>query len=423
MEEAIRAERVIVLEQGRIALDGTPPQVFSDDARLAALHLSPPPAGQLAARLRRRLPALPPGLLTPDALSGALAPWICEAHGTEWRSGPAMAGATAAEAASLPGSCPSPDAPELHGRLQEGLRTDTGAERPLIEVRGLQHTYMLGTPLAHVALRGVDFALWPGELVGLIGATGSGKSTLLQHLNGLIRPQTGTVRVDAHNLGDSAVDMQAVRRKVGLVFQRPEDQLFERYVGDDVAYGPRLAGLDGLELRKRVRWAMDAVGLEFEATKDRLTFTLSGGERRKAALAGVLALRPQVLALDEPTSGLDPAARSELLKHLHNLRRGGQTLVVATHNMDDLAALSDRVYVLAEGKVVLHGPTRRVFAQGQRLLELGLGVPSPVQIAGALRDAGLPVPADPMTLPELDEALGQLLGTGVPAEISDEVPA
>lgn len=279
------------------------------------------------------------------------------------------------------------------------------AHQPLIQVQDLRHTYLAGTPLAHEALRGVDFAVWPGEVVGVIGATGSGKSTLLQHLNGLLRPQAGRVRVDGHDLNDPKVDLRAVRQTVGLVFQRPEDQLFERYVGDDVAYGPRLAGLPRSELRQRVRWAMKMVGLDFERDKDRLTFTLSGGERRKAALAGVLALRPKVLALDEPTAGLDPAARAELLARLEELRQQGQTLIIATHNMDDVANLADRVYVLDNGRVALQGPTRQVFAQAERLRSLGLGVPAAVEIVTALRAAGFPLPADVLTLDEAEAAV------------------
>ena len=373
MAEAIRAKRVVVLNRGRIALDGSPQAIFSDPERLARLHLSLPPAAALAAKLRTLIPALPQGLLTPQALAQAIVPLISSTR-------------------------PLPSIPAQP-------RERPPADRPLIEVQGLQHTYMAGTPLAHRALSGVDFALYPGEVVGLIGATGSGKSTLLQHLNGLLRPQIGNVRVAAHELGDSAVDLQAVRQAVGLVFQRAEDQLFERYVGDDVAYGPRLAGMSGEQLRERVRWAMEMVGLDFEGHKDRLTFALSGGERRKAALAGMVAMRPQVLALDEPTAGLDPAARDDVLSLLDGLRHDGHALVIATHNMDDLAALADRIYVLAEGTVVMQGPVREVLTQATRLREVGLDAPAAVEIAGALRSAGLPIPAHPLTLVELQASI------------------
>jgi energy-coupling factor transporter ATPase len=279
----------------------------------------------------------------------------------------------------------------------------------LIEVWGLYHTYLAGTPLAQESLRDVDFEVADGEVVGLIGATGSGKSTLLQHLNGLLQPQAGRVRVAGQDLSDPATNLRQVRRTVGLVFQRPEDQLFEQYVGDDVAFGPRLAGLTGPELRERVRWAMELVGLDFEQYKDRLTFTLSGGERHKVGLAGVLALRPQVLLLDEPTSGLDPASRADLLARLADLRAEGLTLVIATHNMDDVAAMAERVYVLEEGHVALQGPTRWVLTQPGRLRALGLDVPAAVSVMAALRDRGLPVPLDVLTLDEAEVAIAAAL--------------
>ena len=308
-----------------------------------------------------------------------------------------------------------------------------------IKVQGLCHTYMAGTPLAQQSLRGVDMEVHLGEVVAVIGATGSGKSTLLQHLNGLWRPQEGQVWVTGRDLNDPTTDLRQVRRTVGLVFQRPEDQLFEQYVGDDVAYGPRMAGLTGVELRDRVRWAMELVGLDFQRYKNRLIATLSGGERRKAGLAGVLAMRSQVLLLDEPTTGLDPAARSDLLARLNRLKRSetarsqccaqdvraqdvrsaldraepdpprprawGMTLVIATHNMGDVAVMADRVYVLEEGRVALHGPTRQVFAQVERLRSLGLDVPPVTSVMAALRGRGLPVPLDVLTLNEAEAAI------------------
>ena len=275
----------------------------------------------------------------------------------------------------------------------------------MIRVRGLCHTYLAGTPLAQPSLRGVDMAVEQGQVVALVGATGSGKSTLLQHLNGLLRPQTGQVWVAGHDLNDPATDLRQVRRTVGLVFQRPEDQLFEQYVGDDVAYGPRLAGWRGPALRERVRWAMEMVGLDLEQYKDRPIFTLSGGERRKVGLAGVLALRPQVLLLDEPTAGLDPIARVDLLARLAELHAQGMTLVMATHNMDDVATMADYMYVLAQGRVALAGTPRQVYAQVDPLRSLGLDVPSVTAVMSALRARGLPVPLDVLTLDEAEAAI------------------
>jgi energy-coupling factor transport system ATP-binding protein len=269
---------------------------------------------------------------------------------------------------------------------------------PIIRVQGLDHVYGLGTPFEHRALSGIHLELERGCSLGVIGATGAGKSTLLQHLNGLLRPQTGAVHILDMDLGDPDVDLRLVRRRVGLAFQRPESQLFEQYVGDDVAYGPRAAGLQGDALRERVRWAMSLVGLDFVAFKDRLTWSLSGGEKRKAALAGVLALRPSILVLDEPTAGLDPASRAELLRRLLALRGHGIDLVVASHNMDDIATLADEVLVLDRGRVALQGPVGEVFSHSDRLSELGLDIPPALWLVRELADAGVRLPGEPLTL-------------------------
>jgi len=227
----------------------------------------------------------------------------------------------------------------------------------------------------------------------------------LQQVAGLLRPQEGEVLVAGRDVGDASAD-RFIREQVGILFQRPEEQLFETYVGDDVAFGPRQLKLDRQTVRERVRWAMETVGLPFLEYKDRFTTSLSGGERRKAALAGVLALRPRLLLLDEPTAGLDPRTRREVLATLRCLsREEGMTLIVATHNMEDVAALAGRAYVLEKGGVVLQGPTRRVFSQVARLRALGLDVPATVSLMTHLRNRGLPVPVDALTLDEAEAAL------------------
>ncbi len=280
----------------------------------------------------------------------------------------------------------------------------------MITIEDLWHTYMPGTPFEQVALRGVSLEVRAGEAVGIIGQTGSGKSTLIQYLNGLLRPTRGRVRVGEHDLGRRDADVQAVRRMVGVVFQDPEDQVFEPLVGDDVAYGPRQLGLPRDEIRERVRWAMEAVGLPFEAFKDRYTFTLSGGELRKTALAGVLALRPRVLVLDEPTSGLDPGARAELRARIRDLRgREGITLVLVSHDMDEIARQSDRIYVLHAGVVVAAGPPREVFRESARLAAVGLAPPEATRVCQQLRARGLPVPSDVLTVEEAGDVLAALL--------------
>lgn len=372
MEEAAQADRVVVLAEGRIAMEGTPRQVFARADELRGLGLGVPPVADLSMRLGL------PTCLSAEELVNALA--------TKGPRIPLSAGYSEVQA--------SP------GRFAENDVSQT-----VIEVEGLTHTYMRDTPLESRALEGVDLQVHRGRILGLIGPTGSGKSTLLQHLNGLLRPQAGRVAVDGHDLADPATDLRAIRRTVGLVFQQPEDQLFERYVGDDVAFGPRQMGLKKNQVRDRVRWAMESVGLGFEAFKDRLTATLSGGERRRAALAGVLALSPQVLVTDEPTAGLDPRARAQVLNIFRQLYDEGVTIVVASHHMDDIAALCDGVVALDGGRVFAAGTMREVFSQSDMLGAHGLSAPPLATIAQKLRLAGWPVPPGSLSAEEIIVAL------------------
>jgi energy-coupling factor transporter ATPase len=276
----------------------------------------------------------------------------------------------------------------------------TARAAPLIEVRELGHSYLRGTPLEVQSLCGVDLEVGVGETVGIVGPTGSGKSTLLQHLNGLLRPQQGQVRVDGFSLSDPTVNIRAIRQRVGLLFQSPEDQLFERYAGDDVAFGPRNLGLSADEVRERVQRAMETVGLPF-AYKDRLITELSQGQRRRLAMAGVLALEPQVLVLDEPTAGLDPLGRRDLLRTLSRWRaQRKRAVVLATHNMEDIAELSTRVYVLVGGQIVLQGSPRDVFSRSDVLIRYGLAVPAATEAMLLLRQRGYPVSANVLTSEE-----------------------
>ncbi|MFS8514859.1 MAG: energy-coupling factor transporter ATPase, partial [Planifilum fulgidum] len=244
----------------------------------------------------------------------------------------------------------------------------------IIEVKDLSYTYMEKTPLEHQALSGVDLTVEKGECVAIIGHTGSGKSTLIQHFNGLLRPRRGKVVVDGRDLSDPKLDLKDLRRKVGLVFQNPEDQLFEKLVGDDIAFGPLKMGLPLKKVRDRVRWAMEMAGLSFEAMKDRPTYALSGGQKRKVALAGVLALRPKVLVLDEPTAGLDPRSRKELLGRIEGFnRREKMTVIFVSHNMEEVACLADRIFVMAAGQIVAQGTPREIFGSREVLLQHRIG--------------------------------------------------
>lgn len=286
-------------------------------------------------------------------------------------------------------------------------------EHPFIQINDLHHTYLRGTPLEVTALRGVSMIIHRGESVGIIGRTGSGKSTLVQHFNGLLRPaQPGQVIVDGQDMSDPRLDVRSIRRKVGLVFQHPEQQLFERLVGDDIAFGPKQLGMEPAARRERVKWAMEMVGLDFELFKDRFTFSLSGGEMRKVALAGVLALQPEVLVLDESTSGIDPRGRRELQERLLVLHREyGVTLVFVSSNMEDVAELVERVYVMYDGRIVMSGTTREVFARPDELRRYGLGVPQVTEVAYALAARGVPLGSIPITVTEGVEEIWRTLNS------------
>ncbi|WP_413065305.1 energy-coupling factor transporter ATPase [Siminovitchia sp. 179-K 8D1 HS] len=272
---------------------------------------------------------------------------------------------------------------------------------PIIEVENLTHTYMKGTPMEHVALKGANLFVEEGECIAIIGHTGSGKSTLIQHLNGLMRPESGKVMIDGEDLSEKHVDLKKLRQKVGLVFQNPEDQIFEKIIGDDIAYGPFKMGLPLKEVRERVKWAMSVVGLDFEEMKDRQTFALSGGQKRKVALAGILALKPKILVLDEPTAGLDPRSRNELLEKINRLNKEEKlTVIFVSHNMEEVAKLADRIYVMADGSNVLTGTPKEIFTDKEKLINHQIGTPETVQILYHLSDLGYRVNTDAFSITE-----------------------
>lgn len=279
----------------------------------------------------------------------------------------------------------------------------------ILSVRNLHHTYLQGTPLAREALRGAHLTVRRGEIAALVGESGAGKSTLLRFLNGLLTPtERGCVTILGQDTADPRTDLSALRRRVGLVFQEAHQQLLERFVGDDVAYGPRQLGLSREEVRTRVYEALRAVGLDPDLFVDRHTFSLSGGEMRRVALAGVLAMRPEVLLLDEATTGLDPQGRQEVHRLLRALRgEQGVTIVLVSNDMEEVAALADTVTVLKEGQTVLEGAPSHVLTQPERLRALGLAEPPTVRLAWALRKAGFPLAGEPMRSEELVEAIWQ----------------
>ena len=262
---------------------------------------------------------------------------------------------------------------------------------PILEVRNLTHTYSAGTPFEHKALDNLSFSVERGEFVGIIGHTGSGKSTLMQHLNGLLRPTSGAVLLDGVDLHSDKKFTRQARFRVGLVFQYPEYQLFEETVYKDIAFGPKNMGLKPEEIDRRVREAAKLVGLTDEQLEVS-PFDLSGGQKRRVAIAGVIAMEPEVLILDEPTAGLDPASRAGILENIETYRRTrNATIMMVSHSMNDVARLTDRLLVLCGSRLAMDGPPQEVFTRAQELLDMGLDIPDITRVFLRLQQMGLPV--------------------------------
>lgn len=256
-----------------------------------------------------------------------------------------------------------------------------------ITVENLTYTYSKGLPNETRALEDVSFQLEPGEFAAVIGHTGSGKSTLMQQLNGLLRPDSGKITVGEVCITDPSTKMTEVRRKVGLVFQYPEYQLFEEMVAKDVAFGPKQVGMTGEKLDRVVEESIRLTGLDYEEVKERSPFELSGGQKRRVAIAGVLAMKPEILILDEPTAGLDPSAHRDVLELIRRIhRKERMTILLVSHNMGDIAELADRVLVMNRGKLVMNGTPAEVFSRGEPLWEMGLGLPPATEFMERLKN-------------------------------------
>ena len=275
----------------------------------------------------------------------------------------------------------------------------------IIRVDNLTHTYGVGTPFQRSAVEGLSLDIRRGEFLGIIGHTGSGKSTLIQHLNGLLKPSSGTIYLDGADIWAEPKKIRSVRFRVGLVFQYPEYQLFEDTVRKDVAFGPKNMGLDAREVERRVLAAIEAVGLD-ESVLDKSPFALSGGQKRRVAIAGVMAMEPEVLILDEPTAGLDPRGREsilQLLREYHEKR--GSTVVLVSHSMEEIARNAQRIIVLSGGGVCMEGTPAEVFARADELEAVGLDVPQSTKIAAALRRRGMKVEGSIFTVDALERAI------------------
>ena len=426
MEEAAEADRVAVFRAGRVAMLGTPEEILTRADELAELNLDMPASCCLGTALRAKGVPVHAQVREADMVAE-----IAQTYAD--RSGEDAAG--------------RPSASDSRVLDNASSATDgTAVSEPVIEISHLSHSYSLSArerrrwrkrsatagksnkqalwgndPSSPWALRDVSLTVRRGEFLGLAGHTGSGKSTLVQHLNGLIRPQEGFVRALGLDLSNKK-DAAAVKAKVGVVFQYPERQLFAETVAQDVAFGPHNLGLPQDEVDRRVESSLARVGLDLAAVGDKSPFELSGGQQRRVAFAGVLAMEPEVLVLDEPMAGLDPAARRDFLELIDRLHREGLTVVMVSHSMDDLANCCDRIVVMNEGAVFAEGTPAQVFAHADELKSIGLGVPAAQRMALALAKTGVPLRFDGLYTVEslADELVDLLIGrSGGPSNVAD----
>jgi energy-coupling factor transport system ATP-binding protein len=271
----------------------------------------------------------------------------------------------------------------------------------IIEIKNLSYVYNPGTPFEKKALDDVSLGIEEGEFIGLIGHTGSGKSTLVQHLNGLMKPTSGEIIIAGDSLSDKSTKLKNIRQKVGLVFQYPEHQLFEETIYKDIAFGPKNLGLPQEEVDERVRHAMELVGLDFEELKDRSPFELSGGQKRRVAIAGVVAMKPKVLVLDEPTAGLDPKGRDDILDEIRTLyEKENITIILVSHSMEDIARLVNRIFVMHRGRLSMDGSPREIFGRSDELEGMGLGIPQITKFMKKFKASGHDVKDDVLTIEE-----------------------
>ena len=280
----------------------------------------------------------------------------------------------------------------------------------ILEVRNLTHTYSGNTPFINDAVSDVSFKINKGEIIGIIGHTGSGKSTLVQHLNGLLQPTKGSVFIENENIWDNPKEIRKIRSKVGLVYQYPEYQLFEETVFKDIAFGPSNMGISGEELTKTVLETCEIVGVKSEFL-EKSPFDLSGGEKRRVAIAGVMAMKPQVIVFDEPTAGLDPKGREDVANIIQNYRKATDaTVIIISHSMEDMAEVADKILVMNEGKLAFFDTPKEVFAKEKELGEMGLNVPIVTRVFTELEKMGINIPYKPLTVGDAVKLLEDLKG-------------
>jgi len=351
MEETVHADQIVVLQGGQIALQGSPPEIYCHNDKLHEIGVEKPEAVDLADHMRQLGWEIPPRTLTSNQLLQALPIYEGDKIGHEHIK------------------------PEAKSHLD-------------IQIEDVHYAYLAGTLLEKQALRGASVNIPEGQIHGFAGTNGSGKSTLLQHINGILRPSHGYIKVADLRLEDQTTPLREIIKKVGLVFQNPETQFFEVFVGDEIAYGPKQFQMK--DIRERVRQAMMLVGLDFETYKDRRLETLSGGEKRKVALASTLVLEQDILLFDEPTAGMDPNARAALLKLFQKLNKQGKTVVIASHRLEELALVSHQLSIMAKGKVEMSDSSPLVLSDMVAINNSGLQAPLAVRVGLKLIEQGWP---------------------------------
>jgi energy-coupling factor transport system ATP-binding protein len=396
MREVVSFDRVVVMDGGRILMDDTPHKVFARIDELHAIGLSVPLVTKVAQRLRTQGVDLPEAVLTTEELARAL-----EAQGQSVER--------SAQWSDVSSNGSPPDG-HMSDRMLDSAHSDA---RPLITVRDLHYTYLAGTPLAREALHGADCTVSEGETLAILGGTQAGKSTLIEFFNALRLPELGHVFFAGQDVAAPDFDLDRLRQSVGVVFQQPETQLFEDTVGGDVSYALRRKGLPPAESRAIVEQVLTDVGLDYETFRLRYIYALSGGQKRRVAIAGALASKPRVLILDEPVAGLDPRGRADLAALITDLtRRLGLTVVLVGNAVDELAQLADRAIVMSQGRVALEGSLRDLLRRADELHALGLELSQTAEIALALRPLFPDLPSDLLEEQELEEALLKRLVLG-----------
>ena len=380
-EEAVMMDHAILMAEGRIVVDAEPAIVFGDAERLARYGLDAPLAIRLAKALRTRQLDVPDDIVLTETLIDHISQWT-----------------------------PVDKAPDIR---EPTMPVINDTKEPVVEFQDITYTYSPDTILAAPALRGVSVRIYPGECVALIGPNGSGKSTFIQHINRLLTPASGTVHINGMDLSDPAIDLRHIRQQVGLIFQFPEAQLFEDRVFDDVAFGPRNMGVPEDVISERVHQALVQVHLDPERFADRHPFSLSGGEKRRAAIAGILAMEPDILALDEPTAGLDPEGIRQIETIFRTYRDTGATLLLISHDMDLVARLADRVIVMKDGQIIADDVPHRLFTDDIHIENWSLERPILCHLLAAVRSSGIPVSAGFFDVEEAADMIRRSVTDGV----------